>query len=114
VGRGTYKIVQECKVAGLRSPQWEESPTGITLTLFGQSKKKQRLNQRQRDLLARLAAGDELKPGDYYEQMKSAVSQRQAQRDLTDLESGGWLRKEGEGPATVYVRTDQGNNNIQT
>jgi hypothetical protein len=55
-----------------------------------------------------------LKPGDYYDEMKSVVSQRQALLDLTDLESGGWLRKEGEGPATVYVRTDQGNNNIRT
>jgi ATP-dependent DNA helicase RecG len=114
VGRGTYKIVLECKAAGLRSPQWEESPSGITLTLFGQSKKKPRLNQRQRDLLARLAPGDELKPGDYYDEMKSVVSQRQAQRDLTDLESSGWLRKEGEGPATVYFRTDQANDSIQT
>jgi len=107
VGRGTYKIVEECKAAGLRSPQWKESPSGITLTFFGYAKRRPRLNQRQRELLGRLKPGEELKPGDYYEEMQSIVSQRQAQRDLAGLESGSWLRQEGEGPATVYIRTAQ-------
>ncbi len=81
IGRGTYNIVNECKTAGLRTPQWFESPTGITLTFFGHSKKPARLNKRQRDLISRLAPGDELKPGDYYTQTEGIVSQRQAQRD---------------------------------
>ncbi|MCY2992681.1 MAG: SUMF1/EgtB/PvdO family nonheme iron enzyme [Planctomycetota bacterium] len=35
VGRGTLKILEECKALGLRPPQWEESATGITLVVFG-------------------------------------------------------------------------------
>jgi len=103
-GRGTLKIVDESKAAGLRSPQWVESPAGITLTFFARTS---RLNRRQKDLLDRLKPGDELRPSKYYEDIASVVSQRQAQRDLSALESGGWLRQEGEGPATVYVRTDK-------
>ena len=66
-----------------------------------------RLNARQRALLQKLAPGQVLKPADYYAEMAGVIGQRQAQRDLTALESAGWLRREGEGPATVYIRSDE-------
>lgn len=106
VGRGTLKIVEQCKAAGLRVPQWKEAASGITLTFFSQQQ-RQRLNRRQRDLLERLKPGEELKPSDYYADIESVVSQRQARRDLAGLESAGWLRQEGEGPSTVYIRTER-------
>lgn len=106
VGRGTLKILDECKAAGLRAPQWTETTGGITLVFHGE-RRKIRLNQRQRELLERLPPGTELRPGDYYAEMQDEVSQRQAQRDLSELESGGWLRQQGEGRATIYVRTEQ-------
>ena len=106
VGRGTLKIVEQCQSAGLPTPVWAASPTGITLVFRSKRTAKRRLNPRQAALLQKLQPGQSLKPADYYEEMAAAVSQRQAQRDLTGLEAGGWLRREGEGPATVYVRTD--------
>lgn len=106
VGRGTLKIVNDCQAAGLRSPEWKEVPSGIKLVFHGRHRRIQ-LNRRQRELIARLQAGDRLRPSDYYGETEGVVSERQSRRDLTGLEKGGWLRQEGQGPATVYVRTDQ-------
>jgi ATP-dependent DNA helicase RecG len=104
VGRGTLKIVEASKAAGLKVPQWKQSATGITLTFFAQ-RSQPRLNRRQKELLARLNPGDELKPADYYREMEGIVTPRQAQRDLANLRAGGWLQQEGDGPATIYTRT---------
>lgn len=109
IGRGTIKIVEDCKAAKLPTPSWKSTKSGVTLTIFGRQSAAAvaKLNRRQKQLLDQLSTGDQLVPGDYYEQMIGVVSQRQAQRDLSGLEAGGWLRQEGDGPATVYVRTKQ-------
>jgi ATP-dependent DNA helicase RecG len=106
VGRGTLKILDECKAAGLRAPQWNEVAGGITLVFHGE-RRRIRLNQRQRRLLQRLQPGDSIRPSDYYAEMEGVVTDRQSRRDLSGLEAGGWLRQQGEGKATVYIRTDQ-------
>ncbi|MEM9367844.1 MAG: RNA-binding domain-containing protein [Planctomycetota bacterium] len=107
IGRGTIKILDDCRAANLPTPVWLVDELGVTLTLFGrQAKLDIKLNKRQLNLLARLDPGASLSPGDYYE-MEKSVSQRQAQRDLSSLEAGGWLRQEGDGPATTYIRTSQ-------
>jgi ATP-dependent DNA helicase RecG len=105
IGRGTLKIVEQCKEFGLPAPEWKVASYGVTL-VFRAANAVKPPNKRQKALLQRLKPGDSLKPGDYYREVKGTVSQRQAQRDLADLERGGWLRQEGEGPATVYIRTD--------
>lgn len=106
VGRGTQKILDECEEAGLRPPQWKEAAGGIQLIFHGASRES-RLNQRQQELLRRLKPGDRVRPSEYYSEMEGATSQRQLRRDLSGLETGGWIRKVGQGPATEYVRTDQ-------
>jgi ATP-dependent DNA helicase RecG len=105
LGRGTLKIVEQCKEFGLPPPEWKVAPFGITL-VFQAAKAVKSLNKRQRSLLLRLKPGDSVRPGDYYKENEEIVGQRQAQRDLAELERGGWLRQEGEGPATVYTRTE--------
>jgi len=109
IGRGTIKIVEDCKAAKLPSPTWTANKSGVTLTIGGRRSAgaTTKLNHRQTELLGRLTVGKQLVPSDYYEKMAGVVSQRQAQRDLSGLEAGGWLRQEGDGPATVYVRTEQ-------
>ncbi len=109
LGRGTQKIVQECEAAGLPSPTWKVSESGITLTFFGRQSMAttKPLNSRQKALLQRLEPSQIIHPADYYKEMINQISQRQAQRDLTDLEKSGWLKKEGDGPATVYLRTEK-------
>ena len=35
LGRGTIKIIEDCKDAGLRAPEWKETSNGVTLTFYG-------------------------------------------------------------------------------
>lgn len=107
VGRGTLKITQACEHAGLRSPQWQDAPTGVTLTLWGPQRVSVEdlgLNARQLALLAALNPNDRIRPAEYRERFAQEVSERQARRDLAHLEQQGLLRAEGAGAASVYVR----------
>jgi ATP-dependent DNA helicase RecG len=105
VGRGTQKIVEECKQARLPAPQWESDVSGVTLTLYsGTRGTSERLNLRQKKLLSELKPGDALRSVQYCERL--AVSERQGRRDLSDLERAGYLSREGEGPSTVFRRTE--------
>jgi ATP-dependent DNA helicase RecG len=105
-GRGTRSIVEECVRVGLPPPTWRVDATGVTLTYFtgASSPDLKRLNARQRELASRLKTGERITPAEYYA-ATTEVSQRQLQRDLAGLASAGVLRQEGDGPATVYVRT---------
>ncbi|MCX6141863.1 MAG: putative DNA binding domain-containing protein [Ignavibacteriales bacterium] len=108
VGRGTQKIIDEFKAAGLPAPVWESSPTGVTLILKSKATKdKVALNARQLSLIAKLRSGDSIEPKNYYSQMSSEITQRQAQRDLARLAAGGWLRRVGTARSTIYIRTDK-------
>lgn len=35
LGRGTLKVLEECKLEGLKQPAWKDSSEGISLTFFG-------------------------------------------------------------------------------
>jgi len=99
-----------CDCGSYSSNRGTPTPDAIPpLTIFGRQNAAAaaKLNRRQKELLSRLELGDQIVPGDYYQQMEGLVSQRQAQRDLSRLEAGGWLLQEGDGPSTVYVRTEQ-------
>jgi ATP-dependent DNA helicase RecG len=110
IGRGTQKIIQACAEQGLRPPLWEDKETGVTLTLWGASHGQDAqasLNARQKALLAVLKVDERVRPAEYRDRFASTVSERQARRDLVALEELGWLRVEGAGAATTYVRTSQ-------
>ena len=76
---------------------------GVTLTLFAGTQPKEHLNLRQRKLMSEMHKDSFIKSSEYCEKM--AVSERQARRDLMELEQSGFLTREGEGPATVFRRT---------
>ena len=104
IGRGTQKIVSACKDAGLPKPEWKTDERGVTLTFFAKAKQDAtELNLRERKLLGELKPGELIRQPDYCERM--TVSERQARRDLGNLVDGGWLEREGDGPATVFRRT---------
>jgi len=104
IGRGTQKIVAACKEAGLPAPQWKADGTGVTLTFYAKSKMEaMKLNLRERKILGELKPGEAIRLPEYCERL--TVSERQGRRDLGDLVDGGWLEREGEGPATVFRRT---------
>lgn len=107
VGRGTLKILEACRQAKLPEPKWE-SADGVKLTFFAPvsaDELKARLNDRQQKFLESAPKGTAYAPKHYREEFAAEVGDRTARRDLEEMESAGLLRREGKGPATVYIRT---------
>lgn len=111
IGRGTQKIVAECRKLGAKPPVWSDSPSGVTLTIFAaeQGQARSDLNERQRALLDHLVAGEEIDVALYRESFARDITDRQARRDLSELVEIGVLMRIGRGPATKFVRTAQAN-----
>jgi len=65
------------------------------------------LNKRQKSLIKALSPGDEIKPADYQKQFASDVSERQARRDLRELEDLALIDRTGKGAGTRYQRTNR-------
>jgi len=110
IGRGTQKIVNLCREHGLKSPAWRDDSTGVTLTLFAQAEghgKAGSVNPRQEALLAKIKPGEEIRPGKYRRQYAGGVTERQARRDLTELENANLLERVGAGATTRYRRTER-------
>ena len=106
VGRGTQNIVSWCKESGLPVPSWKSDDTGVTLIFrYAQKTVLSSLNRRQKQLLEDMKTGESIRPQGYQE--KYMVSERQGRRDLKELVESGYLNKEGEGPATIFIRLDK-------
>jgi ATP-dependent DNA helicase RecG len=107
LGMGTQKLITACKELGARAPVWSTERGTVSLTLFAAptSKAVEQLTNRQERFLGTTKAGDEFKVMDYVDAVK--VSERQARRDLTDLENLGLVKRHGKGPATSYRRTNR-------
>ncbi|MFM9963469.1 MAG: RNA-binding domain-containing protein [Planctomycetaceae bacterium] len=111
IGRGTVMILQECSRAGLQRPRWESDGIGTRLTLFGRQRSRKTmtaaLNQRQLRLLKDLPTGQGLTLSQYHAMLEgAAVTDRTVRNDLSQLVSAGFLRQQGKGRGTFYVRTD--------
>ena len=110
-GRGTEKILQECRAAALPAPVWKEAPTGITLIFPRRPSTipgiQIALNERQRALFQSLKPGDVLTTSAYLAQTAAQTSPRQAQRDLLQLCAWGLLQRHGSARAVRYTRTDK-------
>jgi ATP-dependent DNA helicase RecG len=109
VGRGTFKIVQECRAMRMRPPVWQSKASGVHLTFFGagQVQIPVKLNERQRALLDGLKNNESIRMDEYIERAGSGISDRQARRDLRNLVDTGFLDPIGAGPATAYRRTEE-------
>ena len=106
IGRGTQNIINSCKKMGLPSPRWTDNQSGVTLTLFSHTKySKSFLNERQKNLLTFLKAGNEIIISAYHQQFASSISIRQARRDLASLEDLGYIEMIGSGAGAKYRRT---------
>lgn len=102
LGLGAQRIIAECKSLGAKAPAWKAEKGSVTLTLFSAPAlaASPSLSPRQQNFLKNLKAGQVFKVGDY--SASTNVSERQARRDLTDLENHGLLERQGAGPSTVY------------
>lgn len=106
VGRGTQKIIAACDELGARPPQWKDDPTGVTLVIHSaQAAIGAALSPRQAQLMEQLRPGDSLRLWDYVRAQE--VSERQARRDLAELEEAGFLIRSGRARATMYRRTER-------
>jgi ATP-dependent DNA helicase RecG len=110
VGRGTYNIVQECKLFGMRPPKWESSESGLRLTLFSAASDAQvadELSARMLKLLKSIKPGGSTSLSEYVGLFQEeGLSERQARRDLLDLTLLGFLERYGSARATRYKRTE--------
>jgi ATP-dependent DNA helicase RecG len=110
VGRGTYNIIQECKLFGMRPPKWEPSESGVRLTLFSAASDvvvADELSERMTKLLTSLKTGGSTCLFEYVQQFQSeGLSDRQARRDLLELTRLGFLERFGSARATRYKRTE--------
>lgn len=108
VGRGTYKIAQECRDFGMRLPEWKNIGAGVRLTLFAAKAgpPSSDLNDRQRTLVVTLKPGEEIRVPEYVDRFGQGITDRQARRDLADLEIAGFLVRRGAGSKTTYQRTE--------
>lgn len=110
IGRGGQLIINACMDHNLPTPKWTDRPTGVTLTIFGQDGVRAEpftANSRQQALLAQVQPGGEIRPGEYHKRFATNVTDRQARRDLVELEVAGLLLRNGKGAGTVYQRTNR-------
>lgn len=110
VGRGTYKIAQDCRDLGMRQPEWKNVGAGVRLTMFAAKAGTPtiiHLNERQKELLAALKPGEQIRIREYVERFAQGITDRQARRDLTDLEGYGLLIRHGVTSKTTYERTQE-------
>jgi ATP-dependent DNA helicase RecG len=108
-GIGTRQIVNRCLEVGLPEPEWKEGyGGGVTLIIRLKPKAREiELNPRQVRLLRELEPGEKIEPGEYFSSVKNEVKERRARKDLTELFEAGYFTREGQGPSTVYIRTDK-------
>lgn len=107
-GRGTEKIIAACKDIDAPSPIWSQSQ-GVKLTLFSalaepSDEALEALNDRQAAAIAALPLGEEISSTVYARRFAPEIGQRQARRDLIELERMGWVRRVGEARLSVYRR----------
>lgn len=108
IGRGTMKLIEACRDAGIPTPTWKVDQDGVTLTLYNRSSPHSplaRISDRQRGLIEALKSGEQIRLREYVEKFAGEVSERQAQRDLKELQEADLLRLEGKGRGAHYIRT---------
>ena len=110
VGRGTFKIVQECREYGMRLPEWKSGASGVRLTFFAvdlHGAQSLELNERQEKLLRHLSQGNTITRQEYVARFAMGVTDRTARRDLSELEDHRLLDRHGSGPEDS-LRTERG------
>lgn len=110
LGRGTRKIVEQCKSFGLPDPSWKYVAGGILLTLrsgAGDVGIPNGLNSRQIDLLRILRPGSRIDVPTYVNDLDGRISERTGRNDLVQLAKLGFLSRQGQGKNTFYIRTEK-------
>ncbi|WP_321996693.1 ATP-binding protein [Draconibacterium orientale] len=105
-GRGTIKIINECKKAGLPEPVIESSSGGISVTVLkpretvDEEYYYEGLNARQIKAVEFVKENGKIKNSEY--QIINSISQRTATRELKELVEKGFFTLTGIGAGAVY------------
>jgi len=105
-GRGTIKIIEECKRFGLPEPRIEEVNGGVSVTLFKEIYVESYLlkldiNERQKVAIKSLKKTHYITNSEYRALFN--ITDRTALRDIEELIKLSIFKKEGDGRSTRYV-----------
>jgi ATP-dependent DNA helicase RecG len=109
IGRGTQLIAEECRKLGAKAPVWKDEASGVTLTIYAAPAREfgtLPLNGRQEAVVRGVRPGEVITPASYRAEYASEVSERQARRDLKEVEQDGYFVRERGGQSSSYRRTD--------
>jgi len=104
-GRGTIKIINECKKAGIPKPVFTYDSSDISVEfrkdIYNEKYLSElELNERQLDALLYFKKQMEIVTSEYMKRYD--VVDRTARRDLVELVEKGLLHREGEGKGSKY------------
>lgn len=109
VGRGTQMIVETCRRAKMKTPQWKSSPRETSLTFFsfvirgGEIK----LNENQRKILDALKSKDTMNINEIVSFVGGKMTDRTARNYLNLLIRMRLVVRNGQGPSTTYSLAKQ-------
>ncbi|MEA5096774.1 MAG: ATP-binding protein [Sedimentibacter saalensis] len=104
-GRGTVRIIETCKEAGLHEPELIERDGGFLVTLFKDNLTEEQLvklglNARQVKAVSYVKEKGRITNSDY--QALNEISDRTSSRDLEDLVAKGVLKRVGDKKSAYY------------
>lgn len=110
-GRGTLKIIEECKKHGLIEPVIQEQGGGVSVTIFKdiyneKYLSKLDLNDRQKVTIKAVKKAGHITNSEY--RALFGIADRTVLRDVDELIKLSIFKKEGEGRTTKYVIDSSG------
>ena len=106
LGRGLSLIKKQFGDLGLKSPEWTFQSGFTKLTLYG-IPEETTVNSRMFVFINQMEPNRAYSREDYMSFFKDEVKERTARMDLQKLTEGGWIKKIGDGPQTMYSKTSR-------
>ena len=105
IGRGTQRIVEDCRKARLHTPKWQSSALETKLTFFAPAvgSQSEDLNERQQQIVEFLRDKKQVRVSEMAKLLGGSVTDRTVRNDLQVLVDGGWVIRRGQGRSTFYV-----------
>ncbi|MGB7284751.1 MAG: ATP-binding protein [Candidatus Acidiferrum sp.] len=106
VGRGTQRILADCRNAHLRDPKWQTSGLETTLMFYSRvlssSRSTEDLNPRQQQILKTVTERGRVTSSEIVKMVGPGVTDRTIRTDLQMLLDLGLVTRKGRGRATLY------------
>ena len=106
MGRGLGLIKGRFSEYGLKEPEWTTQSGYTKLTLFGEPIKVD-INLRMMSFLRNQRIGERFTRENYEAFFVEEFNEKTARNDISKMVKGAWVKKVGNGPATMYLRTNK-------